>query len=450
MTKVQRFFATCLAAALVANVSGASAAQHLRVHIVESGLDQRRLTAAGQTSSIAIGVSNAGGTTDANDVVLTISLPASLRFQNASRRADKVEEGKVQWNLGTLKAGEPVHVIELEAKAGMDVPAGSDLIIDAEIAGNGAGVDAVRDKVSLRIRVDPLGANLAVASDLRSVGLWPGRPATFSATVVNLGTATAAGTALAITLPRGMRLNVADPKPDASADAGIVNWALGDLQRGEARTIAVTVDVDPRLEAQLHSSVNSLSFSFDASSSSPDIDPADNHLKIVRGLNAEGHDVAVWLNIEGGPGGELKAGKEVTLVLIYANLGHEDAHKTVVTLRAPAASGVSQQTLGNWEIGDVRRGAQGMIRVPMRLVAGSQTLFTAEISADGRDANTENNIARSLLRESRASVKTAAAQVPVSSAPSSDVRWLLPALSILALLFAVGLAAWWWMRKRKA
>ena len=449
MTKVKRFFAACLAAALAANVAGASAAQHLRVHVLESGLDQRRITAAGQISSIAIGVSNARGTTDANDVVLTITLPAGLAFERAGRRPDKIEGGKLRWNLGTLKGGDPVRVIELDAKAAMDVPAGSDLVIYAEIAGNAAaGVDPP-GKAEFRIRVEPLGANLAVASDLQSVGLWPGRPANFSATVANLGTATAAGTALAITLPPGMRLSVADPKPDASTDAGVITWTLGNLQRGEGRTIALTVDVDSKLEMQLHSRVSSLSFSLDASSSSPDINPADNHLKIVRGVNADGHDVAVWLNIEGGPGGELKAGKDVTLVLIYANLGYEDAHKALVTLRAPAASGASEQTLGTWDIGDMRRGAQGMIRVPMRLVAGSQTLFTAAISADGRDANTENNIARTLLRESRASVKTAAMEVPVPSAPPRNVGWLLPALSILALLFVVGLVAWW-MRKRKA
>lgn len=443
--------------AATALVAGAS--PDVRVYIVTSGSDPRPVTAPAQTLSIMIGVSNMNGASDAHGVVLTVTLPGGLSFQRAGRQPDRVEGGKLRWNLGTMKAGELPHVFELNAQTGADVPAGSELLVAAEVtSSDAAGAATDNNRAAYRIHVQRAGVDLMVESSLQSVPLYPGRQATFATAVMNAGNASAPETVLAIALPPRITVKDADPKPTSSSDANVVTWALGDLPRGETRTVSVTINLDPDLAMQLDSTADSLACSFDVSSAATDTDPADNHLKIERRVQAEGHDVAVWLNIEGGPSGELTPGKDVTLVLIYANVGNEVAHKTTATLRAPAGTSLtraqpaatrasigdaSAESVSTWELGDLRLGGHGMIRVPIRLASGPGTLVTAAISADGRDVKMGDNTARAVLRETRAGGKR------TLGVSAGNVNWLLRALAAVAVLGALWLAMRWF-RNRKA
>lgn len=432
----------------------ATAGAGLRVHMLGSGSDPRPVTAPGETVSIVIGVSNMTGGADAHGVVLTVALPEGLSFQRAGRAPSGVENRKLRWNLGTMKAGELPHVFELSSQTGAEVPAGAELVIAAELTSSDVG-DAATDnnRAAYRIHVQRPGADLAVESNLGSVPLYPGRPAIFATTVMNTGNALAAGTALAIALPQGISVKEADPKPNAGSDANVVTWPLGDLQRGETRTVSVTIDLDSLLAMQLNSPADSLPFSFDVSSAASDIDTADNHLKIVRHVQSEGHDVAVWLNLEGGdPPGQFTAGTDATFVMTYANVGSQVARKTTVALRAPGSTSLVRAqppstrtstddalsaTVATWELGDVRPGDHGMIRVPMRVASGTGMLVTAAISADGRDVNVDNDTARAVLRETRAR------GTRTLGASAGKAKWLLPALSAVALLGALWLAMRW-------
>lgn len=450
----------------------------LRVFLFSMERDSRPVVAAGQSVSISAGVTVMPESVEAEAAVLRVVLPAGVSLENATPPADRVEAGSTfLWNLGTINAAQLARNVALKVRVGDDVATGAELKLSAEANSTNARMNINnQNAVQYSLFVQNAGAHLVVDSDLATTVLSTEAPATFKVRVMNAGNLPARGAKLTLSLADSVKLRASDPQASSArpGDSNLVTWPLGDIDRGDSRTLTVTVDVERQPIAPPGRQPNPLSFVFDASIPGGGTAPAESHLEVRRTVSRAGHDIALWLSTEGADEpGELMPGRSVFYVLTYANLGNLTAQKTTANLTlspglalleaeptpAPTApTPTAGPVSASWDLGDVGAGEARTIRVHVNVVTVAEdgARATAHISAAGHDLNGDNNDAVSLRETARpVPTSTEVSLRPAGAEPSMDTQphgmsgtfiWWLAAIGSL---IAVG-AAWLAVRASRA
>jgi hypothetical protein len=406
-----------------------------------------------------VGVSNLRGDSDAHSTVLTMLLPSGLQVQQARPAPERTEPANggrsLVWNLGTVNAGAFPRMFELDLTAAASVPAGTELPISAAVATSDADANQKNNSATLTLVVQPAVANLRVQSDLDSLPVTVGHPLKFTAQVRNWGYIVASASALTFTLPAKVIFKSSDPAPTATS-SNTVTWQLGEIAPAGSSTVAVMFALDTGLAATAADTTteNLLKFKFDASTTTTQLNPANNHLEIDRHIERAGSDLKVWLSVQGADNpGELPVGKDVTYTLTYGNFGNAPAQHASASLslsqglslqRAappPTGTGKNDRFAGgvlSWNLGDLGVGQSNIIKsyVHVSSVPEDGSLVMATISAPGPSANSGENVAYSLRYVPRAAGPHGAA-----AKGGHLFRWLL--------LLVVVIVSWAIFRARR-
>jgi uncharacterized repeat protein (TIGR01451 family) len=437
--------------------------QDLGVTMLRSDTDPRGVIVPGGTVTISIGVNNLRGDAEAHASVLTVTLPDGLKLQQARPAPNRIEPGKgsanLNWSLGTVAARASSRIFELDLTTAADVQADTKLIVLATVTTSDNDANQKNNTAAFILLVQPAVADLAVKSSLVAVPFTLGKPVRFTAEVSNFGTAVASRSVFTLMLPPKISFESSDPPPTGTSDSS-VTWQLGDIEPAGSRSVAVTIALDIGLGANAGDSTpeSRLRFKLDASTTTTDVNPANNHLEIDKHVQLAGFDIQVWLAVQGADEpGELSVGKDATYTITYGNFGNAPASKASVLLSlweglnfvsaepAPARSSKSDKFRGGvleWDAGDLPVGESRLIscRVHVASVPDDGALVMATISAPGTDINPTNNVAYSNGYAPRASKRQAA----------RSGRALWPWLLVLALVagLLVVLRALW--RRRHA
>jgi hypothetical protein len=388
------------------------------VSMFRSGDDPRAIIAAGQTLTISIGVSNLRGDSDAHSIVLTMGLPTGLTLQQARPVPDRIEPANggqsLVWNLGTVKEGASPRIFELDLTAAADVSAGTELPVSATLETSDADANQKNNKAVLSLLVQPPAADLAVQSDLNAVPLTFGQPVRFAAEVSNWGNSAASASTLTLVLPAKVTFKSSDP---AATDirGNTVSWQIGDILPAATRTITVTITLDNSLAASASEPTpeNLLKFKFDASTTTTQLNPANNHLEIDKHIERAGSDLKVWLSVQGADNpGELPVGKDVTYTIMYGNFGNAPAQQASVSLNlwdglnlvrsqpTPSSSSKNDRFVGgviSWNVGDLAVGQSNVVKSQIHVASVPEdgSLVMATIAAPGPSVNSGENVAYS-------------------------------------------------------
>lgn len=402
---------------LAGQVFAGNAAQghgpNLGLAIMRSGDDPRAVIPPGGTVTVSVGVNNMRGDADARSSVLTVILPNGLKFKQARPPADRTEAAKtgteVVWNLGAVPAKAFPRIFELDITAG-EISSNTALVV-ATITTTDGDSNQKKRSATLVLRVRPAAADLVVRSSLEAVPLTIGGPVKFTAEVSNWGSVSASGSALSLTVPPKVLFQSSDPAPTGTT-ANVVKWQLGDIEPAGSRSVTVTIALDMSLAASIGDTapVSLLKFIFDASTTTTDINPANNHIEIEKPVEVAGFDLQTWLDIEGTELGPLPIGKDVTYAITYGNFGNAPAAKASVSLSLgdgfnfvsaePRSTRSSKSDrfgggMVTWDVGDLRVGESSLIkcRVHVASVPDYGSLVMANITAPGTDINPANNSA---------------------------------------------------------
>jgi uncharacterized repeat protein (TIGR01451 family) len=198
----------------------------------------------GEYLTYTITVSNLS-TNAATGTMLFDQLPAGVTFVSATSTAGTPTQsaGLVTVNLGTVTTATPatvtISVLPTMTTAGT--------LTNTAIATTTAGDTATNNNVvltpSARSAVPDMAANLAVTNTGAPATVLPGQLVTFTITVTNQNTATAAadGTTLTNVLPAGLAFVSATTTAGTFTQAnGVVTANLGSLAVGASATVTVT------------------------------------------------------------------------------------------------------------------------------------------------------------------------------------------------------------------
>jgi uncharacterized repeat protein (TIGR01451 family) len=434
-------------------VPGAMAAEaqtrgpDLAVVIIRTGDDDRPLAAPGQQITLGVGVGNLNGDTDAHSVVLTVKLPSGLMLQSAGPAPNKMEGRSLVWNLGTIAAHAFPQTFDLTLAVAKDAP--SELTVSADATSSERDQHTENSSDTFPIIVKPAAADLIVQSTLGTEALTVGKPVKFGVSVSNQGNISASAILLRVVLPPKVSFKSGDPAPTATS-SDTTTWQLDDIAPGSSRTIAVAIALDTSLAASASEPTpeNLLKFKLDASTTTTQVTPANNHLEIEKHVELAGSDLKVWLSVQGAENpGELPVGKDVTYTITYGNFGNAPAQHASVSLslsqgldfvraEPPAVDASKNERFAggvlSWDAGDLRVGQSNIIRsqVYVTSVPEDGCLVMATISATSADVNAGDNVAYSLRHASRAVERQTAAR------GGHTMLWLF-LIAVLAIVFWV-------------
>ena len=453
------------------SASAATAQPDLAVALFGTGSDPRPITAPGQSVGLAIGLDNLNGAADAHHVTLSAVLPNGLNFQGSEPAPTRVEgRNRLFWEIDTLPAKASPRIFQVTAQTETNLAAGSRLEISAEAESSEGNVDATHHHAKYTIYVQPAGPDLVfLGSTLDSVPLTADGPASFQVNLTNAGNLPATDTHLEVTLPKGVNFDKADPQPESSKDQ-VVTFKLGDLARGESKSVSMNLHLDPLQLSDLSQSDRPLAFAFRLSRMASGAEVTDSHFQITKHVESAGQDVAVWLTMEGAKEpGEVSPDSDVACVVQFANLGNAPAQKVVVTVNlgpglalahsepqpsATAASDLFPGGVVRWNVGDLDVGMAGSIRstVHVSSVPEEGALLNATITADGIDIDTTNNTATLIWHsplgaDTLKAMHQASGNAKVESVPARRGHSFL---RLILFAIVVGVVLWISLRARRS
>jgi uncharacterized repeat protein (TIGR01451 family) len=389
------------------------------VTIIRSGPDWRSLITPSQTVTINVGVSNLRGDAPAHDVVLIVALSAGLVLKQSRPAPTTTETAKdgirLTWNLGAIEAGAFPRMFDLDLQADAGLKRGTELAVGASVSTSDKVVAETNLRSAFVFSVENAAADLIVDSNLDAAAFTADAPVDFTARVSNFGTASASGCILKMTVPNRSTFQSSDPPP-SSQSGNVVTWQLGDLAAADVRPVKVKVVLDPILRSTAYGfgpKLGGLKFTFDATTTTHQFNPARGHLEVARFPEPAGSNVSVSLSVVGaGHPGELPVGKDVTYRIRYGNFGNEPASQvslsmtlpnglTLLDAQPPATSSKkddkSGSTVSLWDIGDLAVGRAAVIKTKVHVVSvgADGTLVSARISAQGNDVSSRDKTAYS-------------------------------------------------------
>lgn len=207
------------------------------------------LVNAGDTITYSLTVSN-NGKAAAKDVVVKDPVPEGLELvENSISDGGTVKDGVITWNLGTLSAGASKSVtfkvtVPKVTEATTWINAASTTYSNREdpedpIPSN--EVESKTDVPHLVIEKEQQKGEGDLTKDLMEVN---GKDVvTYYVTVTNDGNAEAKDVKVTDTVPEGLTLVDGSISDKGNVKNGVITWKLGNLAKGEKRTVSFKVNV---------------------------------------------------------------------------------------------------------------------------------------------------------------------------------------------------------------
>ncbi|WP_289683542.1 Spy0128 family protein [Faecalibaculum rodentium] len=207
------------------------------------------LVDAGDTITYSLTVSN-NGKAAAKDVVVKDPVPEGLELvENSISDGGTVKDGVITWNLGTLSAGASKSVtfkvtVPKVTEATTWINAASTTYSNREdpedpIPSN--EVESKTDVPHLVIEKEQQKGEGDLTKDLMEVN--GGDVVTYYVTVTNDGNAEAKDVKVTDTVPEGLTLVDGSISDKGTVKNGVITWKLGNLAKGEKRTVSFKVNV---------------------------------------------------------------------------------------------------------------------------------------------------------------------------------------------------------------
>ncbi len=189
---------------------------------------------AGEMATYTISVGNTGST-PAENVVVTDTLPAGVTYDSASPVPDFIDGQVLTFNMGTINDGETKSItidVTTWSVSGSEL---NDAAATTDSVEGGAGDTNNADSCSSTV----LAPDLVVVKDCPP-DIVAGEVATYTVTVENIGTSVAKSVTLNDTLPDGVAYKSATPGY-SSKYGQVLEFFLGDLAVGESSTVTIEV-----------------------------------------------------------------------------------------------------------------------------------------------------------------------------------------------------------------
>src|SRR5208282_930135 len=317
------------------------------------------------------------GPSSAGGVVVTDSLPANVTFVSASG-GGLYNAGKVTWNLGNLINGQISNVtVTVTAPA-------SGSLTNIATASSPTGDPNLTNNTSVPV--------ITTVTPVADVGIGKSGPAFISATsnltytisVTNFGPSSASSVVVTDALPASVTFGGASG--GGVNNAGVVNWTLGALTRGQISNVTVT------MTAPASGSLTNI-----ATASSPTGDPNltnNTSVPVITTVTAVA-DVGIG---KSGPA-FVSATSNLVYTISVTNFGPSSASGVVVTDALPASvsfggasgGGVNNAGVVNWTLGALTRGQISNVTVTMTAPASGSLTNIATASSPTGDPNLTNN-----------------------------------------------------------
>ncbi len=272
-----------------------------------------------------IAVANAGPS-DADNVVVTDTLPPGLTFASATGATCSASGATVTCNLGTLVAADPVTAIQITADVD---PSVTGTVTNAATATSTTPDPNPADNADTSSSVTSPAADLDVSKVDLADPVLAGAQIAYQISGRNSGPSTATNVAVVDTLPVGVSFASASltiGSGSCGVAAGVITCSLGTLAPGAIFAIDVLVDVDPSVP-----DATVLTNAVAISSTTPDPTSANN---------SDTEDTTVGTSADVGvtkvaafPAAT--PGQNVSYQLVVTNVGPSDALGVVITDALP-------------------------------------------------------------------------------------------------------------------
>ena len=340
---------------------------------------------------------------NATDVVVTDDLPAEVTYQSDTDSCTGVAvnaTGTLTCPLGSIAAGESTS---FQVKVRVNENPGTTVITNtASVTGGPGESDPSNNTASVTHFVT--GANLSLIKGDSPDPVVAGESLVYTLTVDNAGPQTADGTVVTDTLPPGVTfVSASTSTGTATHSGGVVTWNLGNVDPGDpARTLTVTVTVDPQTTGAL---VNSASVASDTA----DPDASNNLATSTTTVTA----VAALTLTKADSPDPVVAGSTLAYTLTLGNSGPSTARDVVLSDDLPdgvsfvsAVGGTGSTACAEvvpgtvtCEVGDLDPGSSVQriitVKVSASLPAGQLTntaTATSPTDPDGVDASATTDV----------------------------------------------------------
>ncbi|MBN1179570.1 MAG: DUF11 domain-containing protein, partial [Anaerolineae bacterium] len=338
----------------------------------------------GEPMTYSLTVTN-DGPSDAENVVVTDTLPAEVSFGDADPYPNVSAVNPLVWNLGTLTPGES-RTILITATVNSDVTTGftNTVVITTTTPGDDPGNNEDNWPVDVLPDVEIWVVKSGSASPVT-----PGEVMTYSLTITNDGPSDAENVVVTDTLPVEVTFGSATPAPDSSPNPLV--WQLGTLAAGESRRILITVTVNADVTAGFTNTVV-------ITTTTPGDDPDNNQDDWPVDVTPRA-DLGIVKSDDPDP---VIAGAELTYTLRVTNYGSSAAENVVVTdtlpvevayvSAAPAHTYTAPDTVV-WLLGTLLPGETRDLTITVQVRPWVTQTFTnlALVDSDTSDDNTDNN-----------------------------------------------------------
>jgi uncharacterized repeat protein (TIGR01451 family) len=364
--------------------------------------------APGEPVAYSLRVENLGPS-QARAVLLVDLLPEGLVYLTDDAGCSNVALPELRCALGRIDPG-AVREIRVLAKVAEDRAPGP-MTNQAELSSQTSDPDLDNNRASAELRVTALvdlALSLEAAGELMERGDPPrfrlvpgavtaGRNMTYTLEARNAGPATATGTEVTLQLPEGLRwIAGGEGICEEAAEVRTLRCALGELEAGASRDLALVVTVDPDRAAGLIEAVAELN------AAEPEALPEDNE---ARQTTAVSRMVALSVSLSATPA-ELLPGEVLSLVADYASAGPSTARAAELNFELPAGmdlpdlselpEGCSLEAEGRLRciLGDLAPGAAGRLTLPLRAddgATGGDFLAAVLLSSETTESEPTDN-----------------------------------------------------------
>jgi uncharacterized repeat protein (TIGR01451 family) len=369
---------------------------------LELSLDGDRNGAApGDTLTYTLTYGNRS-TSSVTGTTLSLPLPAGTTFVSASG-GGTLAAGAVNWNLGTLQAGQAARQ-QVRVTVAPALASGALLSVNAaQIAGNSAvtGPELARATAITRVQADPA---LALAYAVNADPARPQEALRSTLTVSNRSSATVFGTVLRARMPTAGVAGIYTSYFTGSATCPgsnyceayeLVDWAIGTLAPGDSVTVSMPATVASGFQSG-RLIVNEAEVRADGVP-----------MMLARHTVAADADHALGLALDADRD-SARPGERLTYTLSYGNRSTASVSGTTLTLPLPAgatfvsASGGGTQAGGvvSWSLGTLQAGqfARQQVQVQLDGALPSGALLAVDAAQiGGSSAVTGAELARSTL-----------------------------------------------------
>ncbi len=315
----------------------------------------------------------------ARNVKVHDKLPAGLTYRNHTLEHGLYDPSQGIWDLGDLAKGDTYKlfintIVEINNGTITNIAVGNSTTPDNNTENNkGNNTTTVNDVADLEV--------IKIVSDKNP---RKGDTITWTITVINHGPSDAKNVRVTDKLPEGLIFKGSNGNYDK--DTGL--WIVGDLAKGESRSLLITTLVD----VENKTITNIANVTSDTPDSNKTNNEANNTTTVEEELPADLEVIKVVSNKNP------HKGDTITWTITVINHGPGKAHGVTVTdylpegLKFVSSNGNYNKNTGVWTIGDLANGeSKTLVIKTIVTVTNAEITNVAVVNSTTPDNNTDNN-----------------------------------------------------------